>query len=162
MRERTPNLRDQPNQPSIFQRLFDKSRDAVVITNSEGRITSVSPQLEQWFGYSGHELIGKSILILVPNRSRIAFSTARRPHPGGATVDLSQAGSENLGRRKDGSEFPIEIHYSFVESPEGRLVVCVFRDPSARPPAPLPISNEEPLFRTLFEFSPDAIVASNR
>jgi PAS domain S-box-containing protein len=53
-------------QPTIFDRLFDESSDAIVITNPEGRITSVSRQIEKWFGYASHELIGQTLVTNTP------------------------------------------------------------------------------------------------
>jgi PAS domain S-box-containing protein len=162
MIETTSNPPEHPRQPTIFERLFDMSPDAVVITDPEGRITSVSRQLEQWFGYTRQELIGQPLFILVPNRFRVAYSTARTANFTGLTGDAKEAGLENLGRSKDGSEFPVEIRYSFVESAEGRVVVCVFHDISSKNDASESIKAGEPLFRTLFEFSPDAIIASDQ
>src|SRR5665213_700341 len=149
-------------QPTIFERLFDSSPDAIVITNPEGRITSVSLQIEQWFGYTRQELIGQPLVILVPNRFLVAYSTGRSAGFPASDGDPKGPGPENLGRRKDGSEFPIGMQFSFVESPEGRVVVCIFRDISSKTPVQESIRGGEPLFRTLFEFSPDAIIASDR
>ncbi len=163
MIESTLNLPpDRPRQPSIFERLFDKSPDAIAITDPEGRITSVSQRLEQWFGYTSQELIGQPLLLLVPNRHRVAYSSGRATNLTGLTGDAREAGLENLGRRKDGSEFPVDMQFSFVESAEGRVAVCVFRDVSSPKNPRESMAENEPLFRTLFEFSPDAIIASDR
>jgi PAS domain S-box-containing protein len=153
---------DRPRQPSIFERLFDKSPDAIAITDPEGRISSVSQRLEQWFGYSSQELIGQPLLLLVPNRHRVAFSSGHAANLTGMTGDAKQAGLENLGRRKDGSEFPVNMQFSYVESAEGRVAVCIFRDISSPKIDREDMPESEPLFRTLFEFSPDAIIASDR
>ena len=153
---------DRPRQPSIFERLFDKSPDAIAITDPEGRITSVSKRLEQWFGYTSQELIGQPLLILVPNRYRVAYSTGRAANLTGLTGDAKHAGLENLGKRKDGSEFPVNMQFSYVESAEGRVAVCIFHDASSPKIDRETIPESEPLFRTLFEFSPDAIIASDR
>ncbi|HEX3376677.1 MAG TPA: sigma 54-interacting transcriptional regulator, partial [Candidatus Acidoferrales bacterium] len=161
MMEPTFNSSVRPRQPSIFERLFDKSPDAIAITDPEGRIISVCHRLEQWFGYTSRELIGQPLLTLVPNRYRVAYSTGRAANLTGSPGDKAEAGLENLGRRKDGSEFPVDMHFSFVESAEGRVAVCVFRDLSSPQYDQEATPESEPLFRTLFEFSPDAIIASD-
>ena len=109
----------------IFERLFDKSPDAVAIADPEGRITSVSQRLEQWFGYTSLELIGQPLLILIPNRYRVAYSSGRAANLTGLTGDVKEAGLENLGRRKDGTEFPVDMQFSYVESAEGRVAVDI-------------------------------------
>jgi PAS domain S-box-containing protein len=162
MTEPAFNSPERPRQPSIFERLFDKSPDAVAIADPEGRITSVSQRLEQWFGYTSLELIGQPLLILIPNRYRVAYSSGRAANLTGLTGDVKEAGLENLGRRKDGSEFPVDMQFSYVESAEGRVAVCVFRDCSSPIIAQEAMPESEPLFRALFEFSPDAIIASDR
>jgi PAS domain S-box-containing protein len=162
MTEPTSNSPERARQPSIFERLFEKSPDAVAIADPHGRITSVSQRLEQWFGYTSQELIGQPLLTLVPNRYRVAFSSGRAANLTGSTGDAKNAGLENLGRRKDGTEFPVNMQFSFVESAEGRVAVCVFRDVSSPKNARESMPEGEPLFRTLFEFSPDAIIASDR
>jgi len=162
MTEPTLSSRELPRQASIFERLFDKSPDAIAIADPEGRITSASQRLEQWFGYSSQELIGQPLLILVPNRYRVAFASGRAVNLTGLTGDAKEAGLENLGRRKDGSEFPVDMQFSYVESSEGRVAVCIFRDVSSPKNLRQAIPEGEPLYRTLFEFSPDAIIASDR
>jgi PAS domain S-box-containing protein len=162
MAEPTSNPPEHPRQPTIFERLFDISRDAIVLTNPDGRITSVSPQLEQWFGYTRQELIGQPLIILVPNRFLVAYSSAQTAIHAGLAGNSKEARLENLARRKDGSEFPVDMQFSFVDSAEGRVVVCVFRNISAKEAARESNRDGEPLFRTLFEFSPDAIIASDR
>jgi PAS domain S-box-containing protein len=162
MNEHTSPHHGQSSQRTIFEHLFDQVSDAIVITDPEGRITSVSPQIEKWFGYTGQELIGQALAVLVPNRFMAAHSFGPRAGFSESAVVPNGVDVENLGRRKDGTEFPVSVHFSFVESAEGRVVVCIFHDVSSEKMLQEPIQNGEPLFRTLFEFSPDAIIASDQ
>jgi PAS domain S-box-containing protein len=161
MNQPTPPHTVQPEQSTIFERLFDSSPDAIVITNPDGRITSLSPKIEQWFGYTRQELTGQPLVTLVPNRFLVAYSAGGSAGSRGPSWNPKDAGLENLGRRKDGSEFPVSVQFSFVESLEGRVVVCIFHDLSSLRPVQESLRQSESLFHALFEFSPDAIVASD-
>jgi PAS domain S-box-containing protein len=162
MNEPTFPHKAKSSQPAFFEHLFDQSSDAIVIANPEGRMTSVSRQIEKWFGYTSHELIGQTLLILVPNWPMVTHSAERPADFPESTAVPNGTGLENLGRRKDGTEFPVSIQFSFVESAEGLVIICVFSDISSKKKFQGPGQNGEPLFRSLFEFSPDAIIASDR
>ena len=120
-----------------FRRLVDSAVDAIVGVDGEGRITLVNPQAEKLFGYSPGELLGKPIEILVPERfreahvgHRVGYCLAPRQRPIGVGLDL-------FGRRKDGSEFPVEISLSSMETGEGLFVTAIIRDITERKQAEL-------------------------
>jgi hypothetical protein len=104
----------------------------MIIAGADGRISLVNSQAERLFGYSRTELIGETIDKLVPDRFRGGHPAHRgeyfadpRPRPMGSGLAL-------WGRRKDGSEFPVEISLSPVETEEGTLVTAAVRDISER------------------------------
>jgi PAS domain S-box-containing protein len=146
----------------LFEKLFEASPDAIVVTNAEGRITSINSQVERLFGYGRQELIGQDVEILVPERFRHTHPSHRGAYNAHASVRPMGAGLELFGRRKDGSEFPVDIMLSPMETPEGRVVISVIRDISERRRAQEDVRRSEAQFRALFEFSPDAIIASDR
>jgi len=113
--------------------LLESAEDAVIIVDSDGMIELVNEQVSRWFGYSPAELIGLQVELLVPERLRDRHAKHRREytaHPkrrsmGDPRLDLK-------GRRKDGSEFSIDISLSWVDAPTGRLITAIIRDLSER------------------------------
>ena len=106
--------------------------DAIVAVNSEGEIIQVNSQAEALFGYAGKELVGQKIEILVPERQRRQHHEHRDAFAGQPRVRRMGAGLELYGRRRNGSEFPVEIALSPVETGEGTVVLSAVRDISDR------------------------------
>ena len=116
----------------LFETLFEFSPDAIVVTDTQGRITSVNAQVEHAFGYTRQELIGQPVEILLPERFRKAHPDHRKDYNAHSSVRPMGAGLELYGRRKDGTEFPADIMLGPVETPEGRFVLSVIRDLSQK------------------------------
>jgi PAS domain S-box-containing protein len=105
---------------SMFRRLFEAGPDAIVILDGGGRIVLVNQQTEKLFGYDRSELLGQ---------------TGDKLVPGGHFTDLRRgSGFEQAlhGRRKDGSEFPIEISLSSISTEQGPLLSGAIRDITER------------------------------
>jgi two-component system, LuxR family, sensor kinase FixL len=114
-----------------FRLVVEASPNGIVLVNAQGRIMLVNACVEKLFGYGHEELIGQGVEVLVPER----FRGEPLPHPArfhAATAGAMGAGLELFARRKDGTEFPIEIGSSLIESQEGTLVLSVIVDISAR------------------------------
>jgi formate hydrogenlyase transcriptional activator len=112
----------------LFEKLFEFSPDAVVVLDQTGSIIRTNAQAEQMFGYDRQEMIGQSVEILMPERFRSIHPKHRalynaNPHrrPMGAGLDL-------FGKRKNGTEFPVDIMLGPVETENGPLVLSVIRD----------------------------------
>ena len=157
----SPILPKTSENQTLFEKLFEASPDAIVVTKADGRITSINAQVEQLFGYTRQELIGQGVEILVPERFRQKHPAHRGAYNTHASLRPMGAGLELFGRRKDGGEFPVDIMLSPMETADGRVVISVIRDVSDRKRAQEAIRRSEQQFRALFEFSPDAIVASD-
>lgn len=116
----------------LFEKLFEFSPDAIVVADNSGLITRANAQVERMFGYSRSELLGQQVEILVPERFRAAHPGQRSSYTAHPRVRSMGAGLDLYGRRKDGSEFPVDIMLGPVESSEGPVVLGVIRDLSQK------------------------------
>jgi PAS domain S-box-containing protein len=106
--------------------------DAVVAVNQQGVIIQVNSQTELLFGYTRDELIGQSVEMLVPERQRPQHHLHRESFYSRPKIRRMGSGLDLYGRRRDGSEFPVEISLSPVTTGNGVIVLSVIRDISDR------------------------------
>jgi PAS domain S-box-containing protein len=119
-------------QTKLFRGLLEAAPDGMVIVNSDGVIVLVNAQVEQTFGYARAELVGEPVEILVPDRfsgMHMAFRNGYVTEPRARPMGL---GGDLFARRKDGSEFPVEVSLAPLETDEGLLVSAAVRDISER------------------------------
>ena len=111
-----------------FQSLLDSAPDSLVVVDSSGRIILVNAQTEKNFGYTRNELINEPVEILLPDRYRNKHVGQRNRYISAPHARPMGAGLELFGRRKDGSEFPVEISLSPVQTERGLLTTGAIRD----------------------------------
>ncbi|MGE5393142.1 MAG: PAS domain S-box protein [Candidatus Saccharibacteria bacterium] len=95
-----------------FMGLLESAPDAMVITNIQGKITMVNAQTETIFGYDRQEILGKEVEILIPQRFHHRHIHHREDYIVNPKVRAMGHGMELYGRRKDGTEFPVEVSLS--------------------------------------------------
>jgi len=106
--------------------------DATLVVNQDGVILQVNSQVEYLFGYTRDELIGQRVEVLVPDRHRPRHREHRKQFGDQPKVRRMGAGLDLYGRRRDGSEFPVEISLSPMITSNGMLVLSAIRDISDR------------------------------
>src|SRR3954454_1599256 len=104
--------------------------DAVVAASAGGTIVYVNHLAEDLFGYPGHELVGRPVHVLWPERVRERYTTNMQLYF--ATEHPLRFSTEAWGLRRDGSEFMGEMSWGIVETPAGKLLLAIGRDVSAR------------------------------
>ena len=137
-----------------FRALLESAPDAMVIVDESGSIVLVNGQVESLFGYSREELMGQPIERLMPARfqgghvgHRTRYFREQSTRPMGAELAL-------YGQRKDGSEFPIEVSLSPLQTESGLLVSSAIRDITDRHRA----DQQRARLAALVESSDDAII----
>jgi len=127
----------QPNQKIVAETLLSPPTleaipDAVVAVNQHGVIIQINSQTETLFGYTRDELIGQSVEMLVPERQRAQHHRHREDYYSRPKIRRMGSGLDLYGRRRDGSQFPVEISLSPVSTGTGAMVLSAIRDISDR------------------------------
>ena len=145
-----------------YRGLLEAAPDAMIVVNQRGEIVLLNVQAEKQFGYHRDELVGQQVTNIIPVgfAERIIADGTRT-----AAEALAQqigTGIELVAKRKNGTEFPIEIMLSPLESADGILVTAAIRDISVRKAAERHLVQMEGRYRGLLEAAPDAMVVVNQ
>ena len=138
--------------------ILESVPDAMVIVGLQGTIEQVNTQTEKVFGYQRGELIGQTVETLVPDRYRHVHEVQRDKVASEHYVRPMDGGQHFLGRRKDGTEFPVDISLATLETEDGEKTIAAIRDITRRTIAEQAQHKSEELFRGLLESAPDAMV----
>jgi PAS domain S-box-containing protein len=130
--------------------LIEAAPDAFIVVDGTGTIQFVNLQTETLFGYPRAELIGQHMEVLVPDRVRTKHPRLRGAYAQAPTA-RPMRGRNLSGRRRDGTEFSVDISLTPLETDRGLLIAAAVRDATER-------NQAEARFQALLESAPDAIV----
>jgi PAS domain S-box-containing protein len=117
---------------SMFEGLFEFAPDAILVVDREGRIVQANKQVERLFGYARNELLNGEHDILLPERFRERHREHRRGFMADPHVRPMGTGLDLFGRKKDGTEFPVDISLGPLQMHSGIVVLAVVRDVTER------------------------------
>ena len=120
------------NRDERFRLVVEAAPNAMVLIKADGRIEMVNTQTEAVFGYGRADLIGEPVEMLLPERFRGKHGALRSGFFARAKSRPMGAGRELFGRRKDGSEFPVEIGLNPIDTDEGAMVLSAIVDITER------------------------------
>jgi PAS domain S-box-containing protein len=144
-----------------YRGLLEAAPDAMVVVNQSGEIVLLNVQAEKQFGYHRDELVGQKVKNIIPEgfAERLIADGLRSAED--ALAQQIGTGIELTGRRKDGSDFPIEIMLSPLKSAEGILVTAAIRDITEKKLAQEETQHQQDLLQLIIESIADGVVVAD-
>lgn len=149
------------NSEETVRALFESASQGIITVDTAGRIVGVNAMAAVLFGYSREELVGSPIELLLPEHLREAHQQHRRGYFSEPRRRAMGLGIDLAARRKDGSEFPVEISLSHVPTKTGVLAVAFVSDITERKRAEAAIRESEETVRALLESASQGIIGVN-
>jgi PAS domain S-box-containing protein len=117
---------------AVFEAVFDASPDAILTVDGSGKIRLANHRAAELFGWTAAELRGHMVEALLPERARHAHVDLRRGYAAAPRTRPMGSGLTLVGRRRDGSEFPLEITLAPLDLDGAKLTIAIVRDVSDR------------------------------
>ena len=143
-----------------YRALVELAPDGIVEVDSRGRIVLINAETRRMFGYAGGELLGQPVGMLMPERFRQVHLGHQAAYARNPALRAMGSGLELVGRRKDGSEFPVEISLSPTQGGGDAFAMAIIRDISERKRAEAALRESEAQFRTFAQAMPNHVWAS--
>ena len=115
-----------------FRAVSENANDAVVSADQHGRIIYWNKSAERMFGYSGQEIVGQPITVLMPERFQAKHQHAMAGYLSTGQTHVIGKTIEMVGRMKDGSEFSLDLSLSTWAAHEGKFFTAIIRDITER------------------------------
>lgn len=138
--------------------VVESAPSALIMVDVRGKIALINRQAEKLFGYTRDELVGKSMDLLVPERYRTRHPGLRNGYLAAPSERAMGAGRDLFGLRKDGSEVPVEIGLTPIDTPDGMAVLAAVIDISERKRLEQERSDSERRYADLVEQAVDGIL----
>lgn len=160
-----PRTGEAERSEALTRSLLESAPDAMLIVNAEGMIQLTNAETERLFGYDRVELVGRPVELLVPDRFKDRHRGHHSKFLAAPRVRPMHAGFDLWGLRKDGSEVPVEISLSPLETDAGTFVVAAIRDITDRRRAEQELRDanarllaaSEGRYRQILETTPDGV-----
>ena len=111
-----------------YHALFEAALDGVAVIDEQGRIRDLNGRFAELFGHRRDALLGRPVEVLIPEQARAAHETERSRYAANPVIRPMGSGLELYGRRSDGTEFPVEISLSPVDTVHTRRTLATVRD----------------------------------
>jgi PAS domain S-box-containing protein len=142
----------------LARAVFQSASEGILIADRAGTIVMVNARMQALFGYTRAELLGQPLEMLVPARARDAHVEYRAAFAAAPSIRPMGHGRDLAGRRKDGTEFPVEISLSFTETATGTLFIAFVTDITERQRAIEALRRSEAKARAILENASEGIV----
>lgn len=136
---------------STFETLLQSAAESIIISDKKGRVVWVNEKAESLFGYHRDEIVGHAVEMLLPKRLRRAHAEHRRRYAADPHNRSMGVGLDLLARRKDGSEFPVEVSLSHAGEGRDLLVMATVADITTRRTMETALEESETRFRSLID-----------
>jgi PAS domain S-box-containing protein len=146
----------------LFQLVVESAPNAIIMVDSESRIVLVNSRTETYFGYRRDELLGKTIEMLIPERLRERHQDYVRGFGAEHRARAMGLGRNLFGLRKDGSEFPVEVGLSPVETDQGLLILSAIVDISERVRSDRELQRMRTYLKNIIDSMPSVLVGVDK
>jgi PAS domain S-box-containing protein len=158
----TLDITERKRAENRFRSLIESAPDAMIIVDQQGQITLVNSRTEAVFGYDRVDMIGRPIEMLIPERFHKRHIVHRNAYITEPRVQSMGIGLELYALRKDGSQFPVEVNLSPIETAEGVLIASTIRNITERKQAEKLLAEQaQELARSNQELEQFAYIASH-
>jgi diguanylate cyclase (GGDEF)-like protein/PAS domain S-box-containing protein len=134
-----------------FEGLLEAAPDAMIGVDRGGVVRFVNRQTESLFGHGRQDLLGQPVETLVPELFRLVHPGHRADYLADPVIRVMGADLELSGQRRDGSQFPLTISLSSIETETGRMVIAAVRDITERRLVDQIVRDSEERFRRVFD-----------